>query len=109
MGKKNAKDFVPFCADQGIPTLAGAAKAGVSVQHFPGVVMTSDGVYTFAGLGGSNMADTNYSLFVINQTDSTDPGKASVKAVTGFTIAGPDTSDVLDILVIGALKGQVTE
>lgn len=32
---------------------------------------------------------------------------ASVRGAKGFTITGPDTGDVLDILIVGRLKGQL--
>jgi glycine cleavage system aminomethyltransferase T len=107
--KKNASDFIPYCRDQGMPGLCGAAKAGVSIQA-ASVVMPADGVVTFAGMNMTNMADASYVVLVQNHTDKADPASVdpATKTTLGFTIAGPDAADVLAVVVIGALKGQLT-
>lgn len=105
--KKDAKDFIPYCADQGIPNIAGTNAPGVSIQVLPNWSMPAGGAVVFADEGLSDMADTAYAVLLQNQTDVADPGVAGSKAASGFTITGPDQNDVLDIIIIGRLSGQL--
>lgn len=109
--KKDAKDLIPYCDDQGIPNLAAAAKSGVAIQYLSDWPMVSGGVVVFADEGLVDMdvgADT-YAVFIQNQTDAADEATvaAAGKLGTQFTIVGPDVADVLDILIVGTLKGQL--
>lgn len=105
---KKAKTSIPFCQDQGIPTLLGASQTGLSAQVIT-TTMPADGVIKFSDFGLSDMADANYAIFVQNHTDAADEALVSrvARLTTQFTITNTDTGDELDILVIGKLKGQV--
>ncbi len=109
--KKDAKDYIPYCNDQGMSNLAGAAKSGISIQHLSDWPMPAGGVVVFAdeGLADMDVDDDNYSVIIQNHTDVADEGTvaASGKLGTQFTIVGPDTADVLDIVIVGTLKGQL--
>jgi len=104
---KNAQDYIPYLKDQGIPNLAGAHKVGVSFQVHQ-VEMPADGIVVFATHGMSDMADTSYAVFVHNHTTESKQGKVALadRKTTQITIVGPATSEVLDILIVGQLKGQ---
>ena len=110
MNPKAAKDHLPYFDDQGIPYPAGAGKAGVSIQHKPNWAMISGGVFVFADQGLEDMADGNYSVIIQNQTDAADEATvaAAAKTTTQITIVGPDVADVLDIVIVGRLKNQVS-
>jgi hypothetical protein len=109
--KKDARDLIPYCHDQGMPNLTGAGKSGVSVQHLSGWPMESGGVVKFADVGLKDMdvSVDKYSVFIQNHSDVADEGTvaASAKLSTQFTIVGPDVADVLDIMIVGTLKGQL--
>ena len=102
---KSAWDHIPFCKDQGIEHLCGAGAGGTSVQRLS-FTMEGTGVINFAALDMPNMEDDDYQVLVQNQTDAADEALISAKAVTGFTITGPDVNDVLDIVIFGTLSGQ---
>ena len=104
---KDAKDYIPFCADQGLPNLVGAASRGLSMQVLIHTVASSPEDIVFADQGLEDMYDGNYVVFTQNQTDVADPGTATGKSATQFTLTGPDAADVVDIVIIGRLKGQL--
>lgn len=110
--KKNAKDHIPFCEDQGMRNLCGAYAPGVSIQHKAGWAMESGGVFVFADEGLYDMDITNgkYSVIIQNQTDAADEATVAASGKTNkqFTIVGPDVADVLDIVIVGTLKGQLS-
>lgn len=105
---KQAHDSIPFCQDQGIPTFLGASQTGLSFQTIL-TTMPVGGVITFATFGLADMADGDYALFIQNHTDPADEALVARvdRLTTGFTITNTDAADVLDILVVGKLKGQV--
>lgn len=105
--KKKAQDFIPYCKDQGLPHLVGAAAGGVSMQY-KRTTMPNDGVVTFEGLGMQNMANALYAVIVQNVTDPADVGYVTTLTTAGFTIVGPDTGDAINLIVIGTLKGQLS-
>lgn len=109
--KKNAKDHIPFCQDQGIPNLAGTDKPGVSIQHIPEWVMVAGGVVVFAdvGLADMDIEDGIYSVLIQNQTDPADEATVATAAKLSqqLTVVGPDNDDLLDIVIVGKLKGQL--
>ena len=110
--KKNASDQIPFCEDQGMPNLTAAAKSGVAMQHLPVWPMPSGGVLVFEdqGLVDMDIANGVYSVIIHNHTDAADEGTCleAVRLNTQLTISGPDDDDVLDVVVIGTLKGQLS-
>jgi hypothetical protein len=110
--KKNAKDFIPYCQDQGIPQLVGTGRSGVSLQKLSGFAMPAGGEVVFADQGLSDMNITNgkYAVLVQNQSDVADEATIAEadKLANKFTITGPDTNDVLDIVIVGTLKGQLS-
>lgn len=105
--KKDAKDFIPYCADQGIPNISGTNKPGLSVQALPEWSMPAGGVLAFEDEGLMGMADTNYGVVVQNQTSTARPATVGSKTATQCTITGPNAADVLDIVITGRLRGQL--
>ena len=105
---KTASDYIPFCKDQGIDHLAGAAKAGVTMQAIQ-IAMPATGVIKFADNGLKAMADTSYSVIVGNITDVADPGYVALadRLTTQITVTGPTTADELDIVIVGKVARQV--
>lgn len=105
---KDAKGHIPYLADQGIPNLVGAHARGVSIQVLQ-KAMPTGGVIVFADENLADMADSNYKVFIQNQTDQTKPGTVSnaAKLVSQITVVGPTDADVLDIMIVGKLKGQL--
>jgi hypothetical protein len=67
--KKDARTQIPYCDDQGMPNLTGAAKSGVSVQYLSDFAMPSDGIVVFASQGLSDMdvSTDKYSVIIQNQ------------------------------------------
>ena len=107
--KKDAKDHIPYCDDQGMTNLAAAGNSGVAVQHLVEWPMSATGIVVFATVGLKDMVDGEYCVIIQNHTDAADEGtvSAAAKLTAQFTIAGPDTADVLDIVIVGRLKGQL--
>lgn len=91
-----------------MPTIVGTAQTGLSGQVLM-IPMPADGVIVFADQGLQDMADADYALIIHNHTNAADEATLArnVRLTTGFTITGPSTSDELDILILGKLKGQV--
>ena len=107
MSGKSAQSQIPYCEDQGISNLAGAFARGVSIQHAIFEMVSSPDDFVFADEGLSSMADATYVVYAQNQTDSTDQAKADGKTTLKFTINGPDIGDVVDLVIVGRLKGQL--
>jgi hypothetical protein len=105
---KKAIDYIPYCKDQGITYLAGAGKAGETIQHIR-AAMPADGIFIFSDYGLQNMANADYSVLVGNITDLADPGKVALadRLIDKITVTGPDTADELDIIICGQVSGQV--
>jgi hypothetical protein len=74
-------------------------------------VMPADGIFKFSTFGLSDMADINYGLYIHNHTDPADEATCArnVRTTSQFTLTGPDVADVLDILIVGRLAGQLNE
>ena len=103
--KKNAEDHIPFCKDQGIVNLCGTNGAGITMQSLTWT-MVAGGVVDFGTEGLTDMHSAVYQVLIQNQSDVAD--EATVVKTTGnITIAGPDNGDVLDIVIIGRLAGQL--
>jgi hypothetical protein len=105
---KDLADYLPILKDQGIPNVVAAYAKGVGIQYMTLTVASDPETVTFADQGLSDMADANYIVLGINQTDSSDPPSFGTKTTKSFAIAGPDAADVVDILIVGKLKGQLS-
>ena len=109
---KNAKDLIPFCDDQGMTNLVGTPKPGASIQYLNDWAMVSGGVVDFGdeSLEDMDVSETKYCVFIQNQTDAADEGTvaAAAKLANQLTIVGPDVADVLDIMIVGTVKGQLS-
>jgi tartrate dehydratase alpha subunit/fumarate hydratase class I-like protein len=107
--KKDAKDHIPFCQDQGIPNLVGTKSPGKSIQGLT-YTMVLGGVVDFEanGLSKMDVSDGKYQVIIQNHTDVGDEAAVAEADKLGhqFTITGPDADDVLDILIFGRLAGQ---
>ena len=105
---KRADEQVPFCRDQGLPYLAGAGHSGLSVQaaQWP---MSASGIVLFADLGWSPMQSGDYRVFIANHTSAERTGVVALvdRKTTQITIAGPTLADVLDVVIVGQVQGQL--
>ena len=81
----------------------GTPERGVSIQSFQ-TTMPAGGVI---GLPRS-MENGAYQVFVHNH-DGADDGNAptGTRTPTQFTLSGPLTGELLDVIVVGQLKGQL--
>ena len=104
---KDLNTLMPALADQGIKNVCGCPQRGKSLQGVTLTVASSPQNLTFAALGLENMASATYQVIVQNQSDAADEATVSNKATTGFTITGPDATDVVDILIFGQVAGQL--
>ncbi len=107
---KDIQDFLPILKDQGITNVVASANRGAGMQFLAAVAMPADGIFNFEDLGLEDMAAVGeYCVFVQNHTDAADEATclAAARLTSQFTLTGPDTSDVLDILIVGQIKGQL--
>jgi hypothetical protein len=105
---KRADAHIPFCKDQGMPYLAGAAKAGVTIQRGQ-IAMPADGILLFSVLGFSKMQPgAVYSVMIHNHTGAVQGTVANnARLPEQLTVVGPTAADILDVVVIGQLDGQL--
>jgi hypothetical protein len=103
---KKASTSIPYCKNQNMPYLTGAGTAGVSMQYFR-TTMPSNGVIVFAQNNATDMLDGRYVVQAYDQ-EGVVSGKAAsaTRTATQFTLAGPSSGAVIDVVVIGQLKGQ---
>lgn len=105
---KRADAHIPHCKDQGMPYLPAAGKAGVAVQHATAVSMPADGILTFAAMGFQPML-AGYTVIAQNYSDATKPPVAAAadRLPETLTVTGPDTGNLLDVVIFGTLRGQL--
>jgi len=107
---KKASDYMPFLHDQGIEHLAGAAEAGITVQAKQ---VTQSGAAPFSvdleAVGMKKMANTSYVVIVQGETASRATVDQSTIAVGGFDVLGGADTEVLHLVVIGTVDGQLAE
>jgi len=104
---KDMKDFIPVLGDQGVKNLVGTPKRGVSIQSFQ-VAMPADGIITFAAVGAENMADVNYQIYIHNHSGANHGIVPNTdKTTTQFKVSGPPAGDLFDVIIVGAVKGQL--
>lgn len=104
---KDLKDFIPVLRDQGMDNLIGSPARGMSIQTFQ-AAMPADGVLVFADNGIENMEDVNYFVMVHNHTGSNHGIVANAdRLLTQIDVQGPTTDDILDVCIIGTVKGQL--
>ena len=105
---KKASDHLPFLNDQGIDHLMGAAKAGMSIQHIQ-AAMPADGIIVFADHGALDMASASYGVIIHNHT-GTSQGivPTADRSETQIDITGPLAGELLDVIIVGAVKGQLS-
>ena len=104
---KDMKDFMPVLGDQGVKNLVGTPKRGVSIQSFQ-VAMPADGIITFAAVGAEDMADVTYQISIHNHSGTNHGSVLSAdKTVTQFKVTGPPAGELLDVIIVGAVKGQL--
>lgn len=104
---KQLDTAIPILKDQGIPNLCGAFAKGVSIQSISHTMAAAPDTFVFDDEGLSDMADTDYIVLPWNQTDVNDQSVISAKTTKQFVITGADAADVVDLLIIGRLKGQL--
>jgi hypothetical protein len=100
---KDAWDHLPYLKDQGIPNVVGTPGRGVSIQSFQ-TTMPAGGVIPLP----QSMANAGYQVLVHNH-DGANHGTAptATRRVTQFTLVGPTPGELLDVMVVGQLKGQL--
>lgn len=107
---RDAKQAVVHCAEQGMPNLCGAARRGVSIQHFE-VTVPGGAVQValdFEALGGMRMHDALYTVQLTNHvTQGTGLSLVANRTAAGLLVTSVVAADVLDVLVIGQLAGQL--
>jgi hypothetical protein len=109
---KKAEDHIPYCRDQGLPYLAAAARAGTSIQSKT-FVQIGSGLFAFEAEDLSPMADGDYQVLMHNQSGigAPDPWTqyptATSKTPAGFVISGAAAGNVIDVVIVGRLKGQL--
>lgn len=110
---KDLKDYMPALADQGIDNLVASPSRGIGIQVASFTMGSAPDDFVFADnvdIAGNvcqDMADGNYEVLVWNQTDVADQGVISAKTAKQFTITGPDAADVVTLLIIGKIAGQL--
>lgn len=104
---KDLKDSMPSLADQGIPNVVASPVAGVGLQVAQFTMVTAPDDFVFADNGLVDMADDEYHVLLHNQSDAADDALISAKTTKQFTITGPDAADVVTLLIVGKIKGQL--
>ena len=104
---KKVSDYDPILSELGIDHVLASSKAGRSVQGATVTVGSASHATTFAALGLSDMKNATYQVIPTNQTAAARQLTIGSKTLTGFTIAGGVASDVVDLLIFGALENQV--
>lgn len=104
---KNLKDYLPALDDQGIKNVIASPVPGVGIQVVEFTMGSAPDDFVFSDNGLEDMEDALYHVILHNQTDVADDALISDKTTKQFTITGPDTSDVVTLLIIGKLKGQL--
>ncbi len=105
---KEARDHLPYAADQGMPYLAGAAKAGVSIQQKKvTLVGAAPHSINLVAQGLSAMEDTSYCVLADGETAARVTVDESTMTVSGFDLLGGAAAEVVHLVIVGRLKGQV--
>ena len=105
---KKISDYVPILADQGMDYLAAAVKAGVTIQTKkitqPGAAPL---VVDLVAEGLTAMADTDYVVLVQGETVARVTVDESSVTTAGFDVLGGAITEVVHLVVIGRVAGQV--
>lgn len=105
---KKISDHVPPLRDQGMDYLAAAAEPGVAVQAKQ---ITQVGAAPFSvvleDVGMADMADDQYAVLIGGETVGAPKVDQSTITAKGFDILGGADTEVLHVMVVGRLKGQV--
>jgi hypothetical protein len=104
---KDLKDHIPALDDQGIKNVVASPARGIGLQVAEFTMASAPDDFVFAENGLEDMEDDQYHVLVLNQTDASDQGVISAKTPQQFTITGPDAADVVTLLIVGKLKGQL--
>lgn len=104
---KEARDHLPFAADQGLPHLTGAAKAGVSVQQAQ-VTLSGAAPHTIdlEAAGFLPMANAGYCVLAGGETAAAVTVDQSTMTAAGFDLLGGADTEVVHLVIVGCLKGQ---
>lgn len=105
---KKASDQIPYCRDQGMPYLAGAAVAGMTVQSKQ-VIQVGAAPFSVGleAVGMARMANTDYTVIVQGETAGQPMVDQSTITVNGFDVLGGANTEVLHITVTGRIDGQL--
>lgn len=104
---KDLSASMPALEDQGIKNVVATPNKGVGLQVAEFEMVSAPDDFVFADNGLEDMADGNYHVILHNQTDVADDALISAKTSKQFTITGPDAADVVTLLIIGQIKGQL--
>ena len=99
-------ESLPPLKDMGMSHLAAAGKGGVALQSALVVSGGAPDTVVLADLGLSDMADDQYAVLVDGETAARVTVDESTKTPQGFDILGGGATEVLNVVVVGRLKGQ---
>lgn len=106
----DAEKVEPYCASQGIPNMCGAARRGVTVQHFQLTVpaLAVQVALDFEAAGGKRMHDALYTVQLTNHvTQGTGICAPGDRTAAGLLVTSVVAADVIDVTVTGQLSGQL--
>lgn len=103
---KEARKYIPYAADQGLPHLVGAASAGVSLQMRK-IVLAGAAPHSVVleDEGFLPMADENYAVLIGGENEVVAVDESTITA-EGFDLLGGVAADVVHLVIVGALRGQ---
>src|SRR5688572_5332180 len=107
---KKMGDYYPPLKEQGISHLVAAAGHGVGIQAKQ-IVQVGAPPFSvvFADHGMADMADDAYVVNVNGETVAATHVDQSTLATTGFDVLGGANDEVLHIIIVGRLAGQMDE
>jgi len=104
---KNLNEYIPVLANQGIKNVIASPVPGVGIQFKSHIAGAGAHAVTFETLGLENMEDTTYEVVSWNQTSVARLAIVSGKTAKQFTITGQNAADVMTLIILGKLKGQL--
>jgi hypothetical protein len=104
---KKASSHLPFAADQGLPHLAGASRAGTSLQSKKLLLVgAAPHSFDFVQQGLVPMANAQYAVLLDGQTVARLTVNEGSITTAGFSILGGAANETAHVVVVGTLRGQ---
>lgn len=104
---KDLNDSIPVLDDQGISNVIASPVPGVGFQFTSYIAGAGADVFVFADNGLEDMEDGSYEAVSWNQTSVARLAIVTLKTAKQFTITGQNALDVMTLIVIGKLQGQL--